>query len=273
LDTVSGMDDVGVAPSDLADWLIGRGQHFITTTEAAKVIGVPAETVPASLKHSRKAGKLVAVTKGAWVPVPPEYRSAGAPPASHFIDQLMTHLGHPYYVGLLSAAAMHGASHQSPMVFQVVTPARLRDRMIGRNRIQFLQRASTTERPHQQRNVPTGRIWVSTPEATVLDLAESPDDGGGLSNVATIIGELLQDSLIDVAALAEVSPLYPTAVIQRAGFLIDLMAAEVGAEADTDALQLTVKGSRYRALSPGDVPGEHDERWHVIVNIEIEHDL
>lgn len=267
------MTDVRVAPSELADWLIGRGLHFITTTDAAKVLDVPAETVPASLKHSRRAGKLVAVTKGAWVPVPPEYRSAGAPPASHFIDQLMSHLGHPYYVGLLSAAAMHGASHQSPMVFQVVTPARLRDRVIGRNRLQFVQRAATSERPRHQRNVPTGRIWVSTPEVTLLDLAESPGDGGGLSNVATVVGELLQDSLIDTGELAKLVPLYPAAVIQRAGFLIDLMASVVSAEADTEALQRAVEDCRFRDLLPGGGTGEHDERWHVIINTEIEHDL
>jgi AbiEi antitoxin C-terminal domain len=27
----------------------------------------------------------------------------------------MTHLGHPYYVGFLSAAALHGAGNQAPM--------------------------------------------------------------------------------------------------------------------------------------------------------------
>ena len=32
---------------------------------------------------------------------------AGAPPPLHYIDPLMRHLGHPYYVGLLSAARLH----------------------------------------------------------------------------------------------------------------------------------------------------------------------
>lgn len=98
------------------------------------------------------------VTKGGWVPVSAKYRSAGASPPSHFIHQLMDHLGHPYYVGFLSAAAIHGASHQSPMVFQVVTPAKLRERKVGRARLQFIQRSATAKRPRQQHNVPTGRI-------------------------------------------------------------------------------------------------------------------
>ena len=262
-----------VAPTELADWLIGRGRHFVTAAEAAELLGVERRIVPASLEHARRSGKLVSVTKGGWVPVPPEHRSAGAPPASHYIDQLMTHLGHHYYIGLLSAAALHGASHQSPMVFQVVTPARLRDRTVGRSRIQFLQRTTSTKRPRHQTNVPTGRIWISTPEVTVLDLVESPNEGGGLSNIATIIGELLRDTLLDPAALAELAPHYPTATIQRTGYLIDHMANHTGVATDTAPLQEAIDGCRYRGLSPGDDPGDHDDRWHLTINTRIEHDL
>ncbi len=272
-DTLDGMVETDVSPSELADWLIGQGRHFITTAEAAKILGVAPGTVPRSLERAREAGKLISVTKGGWIPVPPEHRSASAPPASHYIDQLMSHLGHLYYVGLLSAAAIHGASHQSPMVFQVVTPAKLRERRIGRSRIQFLQREGTAGMPVRQHNVPTGRIWVSTPEVTVFDLIEAPQDSGGLSNVATIIGDLLYEARLDPQALADVASLYPSAIAQRTGYLIDIMACETETEMDTEALQNAVAGCRYRDLSPGHSGGEHDERWHVIVNTAIEHDL
>jgi len=272
-DTLDGMIETEVSPSELGDWLIGQGRHFITTAEAAKILGVAPETVPKSLERAREAGKLISVTKGGWVPVPPEHRSANAPPASHYIDQLMSYLGHAYYVGLLSAAAIHGASHQSPMVFQVVTPARLRERRVGRSRIQFLQREGTAGRPMRQHNVPTGRIWVSTPEVTVFDLTESPQESGGLSNVATIIGDLLYNTQLDPHDLAHVASLYPSAIAQRTGYLIDLMASETKTEMNTNELQNTVAGCRYRDLSPGHGGGEHDERWHVIANTVIEHDL
>jgi len=267
------MTDVDVAPSELSDWLIGQGRHFISTGEVAEIYGISPTAVPASLERAREAGKLISVTKGGWVPVPAEYRSAGAPPPSHFIHQLMEHLGHPYYVGFLSAAAIHGASHQSPMVFQVVTSAKLRERKVGRARLQFIQRSATAERPRQQHIVPTGRIWVATPEVTVFDLVESPNEGGGLSNVATVVGELLADELLEAARLASVAALYPGVVAQRVGYLIDLMAREVGAEADTDSLHNNLKDVRYRELSPNGGDGDHDERWHVIVNSDIEHDL
>ena len=166
------MVEVGVAPSGLSDWLIGQGRHFISAAEAACVLGVGPESVSASLERPRLAGKLVSVTKGGWVPVPAEYRSAGAPPPAHFVDQLMEHLGHRYYVGFLSAAAMYGASHQAPMVLQVATSAKLRERKVGRGRIRFTERSTAADRPRRSHSVPTGRIWVSTPEVTVFDLVE-----------------------------------------------------------------------------------------------------
>jgi len=43
-----------------------------------------------------------------------EYRVAGAPPASWYIDDFMKAVGTPYYVGVLTAAALHGAAHQAP---------------------------------------------------------------------------------------------------------------------------------------------------------------
>lgn len=38
----------------------------------------------------------------------------------------MKFLGQPYYVGLLSAAALHGAAHHQPQEFQVVTNKQFR---------------------------------------------------------------------------------------------------------------------------------------------------
>lgn len=270
---VNGMIRPAVSPRELTDWLIGSGRHFVSTAEIAEILGVDAASVPASLERARAAGKLIRVTKGGWVPVPAEYRIAGAPPPSHFVHQLMEHLGHPYYVGFLSAAAILGASHQAPMVFQVVTPARLRERRIGRGRLRFIHRAAAPERPRAQHNVPTGRIWVSTPEVTVFDLVKAPQHGAGLSNVATIVGELLGDSLLDPERLASVGATYPSVVAQRVGYIVDFMAAELGAEFDTSPLRKLVASSRYRPLAPGRDGGRRDPRWHVVANTPIEHDL
>jgi predicted transcriptional regulator of viral defense system len=263
-----------VNPSALADWLIARGRHFITTDEVAELVGVEPSVVSVSLQRAREANKIVSVTKGGWVPVPPEYRDAGAPPPLHYIDPLMRHLGHTYYVGFLSAARLHGASHQVPMVLQVVTPALLRDRQIGRNRIEFIRRSSAARRPTMERNVPTGRITVAAPAVTVLDLVEAPASGGGLGNVATVIGDLLQEGVIDGDALAEVAADYPGAVAQRVGYLVEYMADEIDVSISLDRLEQLVADASYTVLDPQRRrDGEHGRRWRVIVNTDVEHDL
>ncbi|MEF8985500.1 MAG: type IV toxin-antitoxin system AbiEi family antitoxin [Bacteroidales bacterium] len=56
--------------------------------------------------------------------MPPEYSSRGVLPPVLFIHQLMQYIGKSYYIGLLSAAALHGAAHQQPQEFFVVTSSK-----------------------------------------------------------------------------------------------------------------------------------------------------
>ena len=55
--------------------------------------------------------------RGFYLIVDPGHRELGALPATAWIDDLMRFHGVPYYVGLLTAAALHGAAHQQPMAF------------------------------------------------------------------------------------------------------------------------------------------------------------
>jgi len=246
----------------------------VTTAEVADLVGVEPAAVPVSLQRARDARKIVSVTKGGWVPVPPEYRSAGAPPPIHYIDPLMAHLGHPYYVGFLSAARVHGASHQVPMVLQVVTPALLRQRRIGQDLIRFIRRTTTNDRPVQQHNVDTGRVTIATVETTILDMVEAPDFAAGLGNVGTIIGDLAVEGRLDAALLAETARGYPLTVIQRAGWMIEHMAHETGVDIDISSLAALVSGHGYTMLDPkSGRDGERDARWRIVINTEVEHDL
>ena len=276
-DTLNPVNQRVVMPSNLADWLIGQGRHFITSQDAANLLDVRPHDVWASLNRARQARKVISVTKGGWVPVPPEYRDAGAPPPLHYIDPLMKHLGHPYYVGFLSAAALHGAAHHPPMVLQVVTTARLRDRRIGGSQISFIQRAATAQRATQLVNTATGRVLVSTSATTVLDLADSPERGGGISNVATVIGDLLISRLLDLDAVPVAASEFPAAAVQRAGWLLQLMAPETGVEDSVSAVLEELSqmvSSEWAPLAPGSqFVGKRDDRWRVVLNTEVEHDL
>ncbi|MDZ7679848.1 MAG: type IV toxin-antitoxin system AbiEi family antitoxin [Acidimicrobiales bacterium] len=263
-----------VEPRELVDWLLARGRSWVTTAEAATLLGVSENHVAPTLARWRRRGQLFSPTKGLYVVVPPEYRPWGSAPASHFIDALMGHLGHDYYVALLSAAEVHGFAHQRPQVFQVMTPARLRERAFGRVRIRFITDASMAGRAVDIVNTPTGTMRVSAIETTVLDLLAHPRSSGGLSNVATIVGEMLEEERIDIPRLAGSAVGYPTSVIQRCGWLLDFMAHRVQVELNTEALAASITSRRSVLLDPsGRRAGEHDARWQVIVNATPEPDL
>lgn len=263
-----------IEPRNLADWLLSCGRHWVTTIEAAEVLGIPVEHVSPTLARWRRNGHLFSPTKGAYVPIPPEYRSWGAVPAVQFIDPLMAHLGHPYYVGLLSAAELLGFAHQRPQVFQVITPARLRGRSFGRVHLAFVTVADLASRSTATRNTPTGIVRVSTPEVTLLDLVSMPDRGGGLSNVATIAGEMLEEGGLDASALAEAAEPYPGAVVQRTGWLLDRAGEAVGVAPALDELNAVARRRATPSLLLASGPrGIVDDRWNVIVNAEIEPDL
>lgn len=274
-DTAVALTDRPEGPRDLADWLLARGRHWATSEEVATLLAMPLTHVSPSLARWIKKGFLFSPTKGVYVPIPPEYRSWGAVPASHFIDPLMRHLDHDYYVCLLTAAEAHGFAHQRPQQFQVMTSARLRDRSFGRVQVSFVTSSGAGSRPTISKNTPTGTMRVSTPEATALDLVSRPLDSGGLSNVATILAEMIQDGALDLDKLADVAAAYPVAVAVRTGWLLEFVANEAGSTVDVDALHRVAgkRGTPAPLEAYGPRRGPIDERWNVIINGPVEPDL
>lgn len=256
-----------IEPRALVDWLLSRGRHWVTTAEAAELLSIPEHHVAPSLADMRRRGHLFSPTKGLYVAIPPEFRSWGAVPAAHFIDPMMRHLGHDYYVCLLSAAEVHGFAHQRPQVFQVMTTSRLRSRAFGRVRIEFITSLHTSDRPVDTVNTPTGTMRVSTSEVTLLDLVAFQNQSGSLFNVATIVGEMLEDAALDIGRLADAATHYPTSVVQRTGWLLDYMGEQVDVEVDTEPLlPLAASRSTPAPLDPFyGRSGTLDLRWNVLV--------
>jgi predicted transcriptional regulator of viral defense system len=274
-DELEAAEEPLIEPRELADWLLARGRHWVTTEEVSGLLGIPEAHVSPTLARWRHKGQLFSPTKGVYVPIPPEYRSWGTVPASHFIDSLMVHLGHPYYVALLSAAEAHGFAHQRPQVFQVMTPARLRDRSFGRVRLSLISSSEVASRPVVVKNTPTGTMRVSTIEGTALDLVSLPRRSGGLSNVATILGEMIQNDALDPVKVADLAARYPGAVAQRTGWLLEQVAPQVGRSPDLERLRTiaTARTTPAPLAAYGPHRGAIDERWNVIVNSPVEPDL
>jgi predicted transcriptional regulator of viral defense system len=254
---------------ELPDFLIGRGRYWATTAEIAAQTGAGADATRHGLARLRSQRRLFTPARSFHVVVPPEYRSWGAIPAAWFIDPMMRHLGRIYYVGLLSAAAQHGASHQAAQTFQVVTDRHVEDRDFDRVRLRFQISALVAKTPAEQINTPTGTMAVSTREATVGDLVERPRKSGGLSNVATILGEIGD---LDGTELARLSALRPRTHARRLGWLLTKFRGDV----ETSSLRVVAnpgEGAPIPLAAGGPSRGTIDEDWGVIVNVEVEPDI
>jgi len=261
-------------PGELHAWIAAlpeNGRYAFSRAEAESVTDASKTGVAATLRRMRKRNVLVSPRRGFHVVIPPEYRTAGCPPATWFIDDLMRHLGRRYYVSLLSAAALHGAGHQQPMAFQVISGAPERDIEVGRVRIEFhvsrlVSDAATVEMPTE-----TGTMVVGTPETTALDMVRFPAACGYWSNIATALSELVER--LDPTRLAAGAERVGRSDAQRLGWLLD----SLGATELADSLAETLTGKRL-VSTPLNTAREAsaaplDPRWRVLVNDNMETDL
>ena len=108
--------------------LQSQGRYTFTRAQVESDTGRSFVAAQTALRRLREQGRIVAPRRGFYVVVPPEYRAAGSPPASWFIDDLMRHLGVRYYLGALTAAAYHGATHQRAMRMGPGAPSASRKR-------------------------------------------------------------------------------------------------------------------------------------------------
>lgn len=263
--------DIQVLPKLVAH-LQSVGVYTFTKEAALGKLGTSSKSFDASARRLAAKGALASPRRGFYVVVPAEYRSAGAPPPSWFIDALMAFHEQPYYVGLLSAAELHGAAHQRPQEFQVITDRSLRPVTVGRGRLAWFVKRNITTTPTIAVKTHTGQMTVSTPEATAFDLVRYVDAAGQLDNVATVLSELAE-KISGMRLVAAARAGVELSVVQRTGYLLDLVGQQ--ARASRLAAWLEQQRPRRARLRP-DRPVANaavDEVWHLLINDTVEPDV
>jgi predicted transcriptional regulator of viral defense system len=243
-----------------------RGRLTFSTGEVAHNVGIQGRALDAALRRQTLSGCITRVSRGLFLIVPPEYRSAGAPPVEWWLDDLMVHLGLPYYLGLLSAAEAHGSSHFAVMETQVVTDRWIRPIDVGQTLLRFFQKARIDSTPKEQRRNSWASLVISSPEATVLDLVHRRVCG--IERTSMIVSDLAQ-SFGKRRLLKALTAADDTAAAQRLGFLFE----QLGNEALAAVVErwLAKRQPRMVDLEPGDpARGETNMRWHVRMNARLE---
>ena len=249
-----------------------QGREDFTKSEATKLLGMTDAAFNRSASRLAAAKRICRIHGGFYIVVPLEHVAVGIVPADWFIVNLMRYMKQPFYVGLLSAAEYHGAAHQRPQKYQIVTEKPLREVVCRGMGIRFFVKRNVSATAIQQIKGVTGYIPISTPEATAIDLLRYSRHVGGLDQVLTVLQELGES--IDATLLAKAAEADGTmAYAQRLGWLLEQTDYAGKAAPLADWLK---KRSPLQAKLEPSLPLQDAtlaKRWSILVNTQIEGDL
>ena len=249
-----------------------HGRYSFTLEELKKEFDLPYPTIKQSLYRLKVKTRIAQIRQGFYVIVPPEYSSLEILPTTMFIDSMMRYLDKPYYVGLLSAAAMHGAAHQQPMTDYIVTqtpaPRNISNKKL---KIIFFAKKTLLNEGVIQKKTPAGYINVSSPELTAFDLLENIHTFG-INRIATVLQELYEE--MRPSRLSKIAKLIDNKTnIQRLGYILDTVVKN---EKLANSLNKVLSKTSFSPapLSPQKGrKGQIDNKWKIIINMQIESDL
>lgn len=247
--------------------LQARGRYTFTKSQAAEAVQGSLSAVKLALNRLAAKKRIARIRRDFYIIIPLEYSSKGVLPPDWFIDPMMAFLGQPYYVGLLSASAVHGSSIQQPQEYQVVIPIFMRSINLKHIRIRFFKRSGMHKSPVKKIKSATGSINVSDPAVTAIDLVGYAKQIGGYDSIVPPINELCKliapDMLIEAAEQEQ-----NLAFVQRLGYILEWLGEDK--LADRLAKWLAGKKADWIALDPSAkrVGPERSPRWHIIVNTE-----
>jgi len=243
--------------SEYIDVLVANGKCCFSLNEACESLENSRVNVIQSIDYYKQKGHIVSPAKGFYIIVSPEYRIYGCLPAEYFIPYLMQFWHQDYYAGLLTAAAYHGAAHQKPQVFQIITSKKRPPIKCDKIRIVFSFKKEFNNAAFQK---------FST-QKSILNIS--------LNHIVTVLAELSENINPDVFSLLIQKCSYG-AWQQRMGYVFD----ELGGKRLANVAEQNVKKQK-RIIKVPLVPGikglkdnyEYNKKWKIIVNSKIEADI
>lgn len=263
----------------IRDWVHDKAIHGFSTFSVDEVkkefTTLSPQHIQTELNILTKSSIISAVYRGFYVIIPTHYMLRGSVPPLYYVDQLMSYLGKPYYVSLLSAAELLGAAHQRPQTLSITT--RLPQPRVSTDKnplLSWTYRREIDENFLLTKNTETGILKYSTVELTAADLVQYSQNVGGLSRVTTVLEELCD--VMDMSRFTDNLCNYTTlTTLQRLGYVMEYVLSErTKADVIYDRIKSSGKKMLYRALDKGaDTTGaERNDKWKIIINCEIEPD-
>ncbi|MEI7851312.1 MAG: type IV toxin-antitoxin system AbiEi family antitoxin [Kiritimatiellales bacterium] len=254
--------------------LLSGGRYYFTRDELHQQFDANEAAIRQCLQRLTRNKLILQIRNGFYVIIPPEHRNAGILPPEMFIADFMHCLNRPYYAGLLSAAALHGAGHQQPQTFSVITiQPPLRPIRYKNLKICFPVKSEMPQTGIEQKKTPAGYVAVSSPELTALDLMIYLKQSGGLPSVTAVLEELSELMTPEkLKPIADKS--IPSTALQRLGFLLDTVFNREEL-ADTLYTELQSRNFFHIPLNPAEAKGGNpiNKKWKISINTDLEAQL
>lgn len=263
----------------LEEWinfLLSQGKYAFPLHQARTAFPEQTDTaIKFALKRLVDKKRILSIHKGYYLIITPQYSAKGILPPTLFLDAFMKELKRPYYMGLLSAAAYHGASHQQAQEFFVVTGFPVMRPLLKKGlKINFISVSHIPSFLIEIRKTETGYMNISNAVLTAVDLIHYSKRVGGLNRVATLLEELAENikpSDFDSNLIQHL----PITAMQRLGYILENVIEQTIL---SDALFLALENHevilfRIPLKSTAPTTGfKANNRWKVIVNTVIEID-
>lgn len=263
----------------LFDWiekLQSLGKHAFSLEQLYRELPNNSSiAIKRSLSRLTEKGKVVSISRGYYLIIPPQYSSKGILPPSLFLDTFMKYLRRPYYLALLNAAGYHGASHQQPQEFFIVTsfPV-LRSTHKKGMKLNYISKKNIPTSLLIQKKTETGYLSISNPALTATDLIQFEKRIGGINRAVSVINELAE-TIKPEDFSADLITHVPVTVLQRLGYILEFACSRKLLSKHLFELLKNNPVKFFRTplkVSRGASSYSPDNRWKVIVNTEIEID-
>ncbi len=242
-----------------------KGRYAVTLDELKNNFDSSEKAILQNIFRSKNKNQPAQVRKEFYVIVSPLYASKGMVPPTLLIGDLMEFLQRQYYVGLFSAAALHGAGRQQPMQFQVMTKKPpLRSIKSKKPDLRFYVKSRWHNEDIVHKKMETGHINVSSPYLTALDLIHYNKKIGGINRIIPIPEDLME--IMKISELMRTARDQRIPDIQRLGYLLE----KLGNERLSSTLHKRIENKTLRetpmSLAHRNRGGELQPKWKVILN-------
>lgn len=236
--------------------------------EAAEVLPGERVWVRRLLAHLATQGWLSRIRRNVYVTVPLGAKVAAQWRADPWV--VAAKVFEPCYLGGWTACEHWGLTEQVFRSMWVVTSRPVSPRTQDIQDTVFQVKVTSAERLFGLTTVwrRDGKIRVSNPTRTVVDVLDDPRLGGGIRHISGVVNRYFESEHREDSALLDFAGrLGNGAVFKRLGFLLETLGLPLGDLIESCLLRIS---SGVVLLDPsGPMIGETDRRWGLRVNVRV----